>query len=467
MSIQSSIYVKDGQLVQLDDIIAKFNTFPQQYGGLTFTKDKYGKVTCTMNMDYTGKPVTMPYPIQVDEVHIISNTPVAAKTIRAIQFPFDLSVDEFHNGAIDMHTDLPVTLYQHITLRVRYYNDTHTETHAVMMNAIDKKSVNGIHNGYPFMIYNSDSTHEYPLDISIHGTRLVQAKQVSYNIPIYGYLPDSGTKTDIAYANIISSATHNVFEKTQLITPVWGFDGTSNQMVTSSEQNKKFTQAYSWYSYIPENEHYTASYNDRVEVKYDKEDDKTVNITATVLDVPHANEILIDKSFVISGLVWQRSVRNIINTVCFPCQILASEIKNATVYSISSLVPHETKPNEYTIPNDHLIPVETIEANTPYILIANEDNVQLDIQINGFRKISTLNPVTVKIPIEGDDSKEFEFRISYKRHQISELPDWEPAKFFGIASTTQQGYIAGELARLGPNATVIPGIAYLKIIDKE
>lgn len=454
--------MKDGQLVQLDDLISMVNTFPSQYGALTFTKDRYGKVTCTIDLDYIGETVHMPCPILVHEVHIIANRVVKAKTIQALSLPFDVSLDEINHGALDMHTDKNIQLMQHTSMRFNYDNKTHSATSSILMNYITNKSINGIHNGYPLMIYNP-TQDDYTINIHIYGQRYIQAKEVTFDIPIKGKLTQENITTQLSYSYYSTSSTHNVLKSTAISQPCWYFDGNSSQMIIVPDGTQVNIPAYSWYEYLPQNNHYNTTYNENVGIAYDRNADDDITIVATI-DIATANELVIDTSFVINGLVWERNMKHQMSTICFPCDLLASEIKNATVYSISKIVLVDDR---YKINPENLVPAKKIIANTPYIIIADEDNTQLDIQVSEFRKICTLNPNTVKIPIEDDDTKEFEFRVNYKRQHMQDIPDWDYGKFYGVTRDAQDTYEAGELAKVTGNAYIPAGLGYMKLIDKE
>lgn len=462
MNITNSVFIKDGQLVQLDDIISMANTFPVQYGALTFAKDRYGKVTCTIDLDYIGETVHMPWPILVHEVHIISNRVAKAKTLQALSLPFDVSLDEINNGAINMHTDKNIKLMQHTALRFNFDNKTHKAPSSVLMNYITAKATNGIHNGYPLMIYNP-TTDDYTINIHIYGQRYIQAKEVTFAIPVRGKLTQENITTQLSYSYYVTPTAHNVLKSTAISRPCWYFDGTSSQMIIVPDGTQVNIPAYSWYAYLPTDHHYTTTYNENVGIAYDQNAEDDIHIVATI-DIATAKELVIDPDFIINGLVWKRNMKHQMSTICFPCDLLASEIKNATVYSISKIVLVNDR---YKIKPEHLVPVEKIVANTPYIIIADEDNTQLDIQVSEFRKIGTLEPNTVKIPIEDDDTKEFEFRVNYKSQHMQDIPDWDYGKFYGVTRDAQDTYDAGELAKVTGIAYIPAGLGYMKLIDKE
>lgn len=82
-----------------------------------------------------------------------------------------------------------------------------------------------------------------------------------------------------------------------------------------------------------------------------------------------------------------------------------------------------------------------------------------------YRKVSTLDPVVLTVPVENKSDIEFEFRISWKHMYLGDMEDWEQDKFYGIAGKDKYSYHIGELVRAMSTASVRASVTYLKLRD--
>lgn len=466
MHITNSVFMKDGQLVQLDDILSMANTFPAKYGALSFTKDRYGKVTCVMDLNYTGEPVTLPYAIKVDHIEIISNYVIGPGGFLTLTVPFDISADELYDGTVDLHGGTNIKFYQATDLRQDYNNKTGRVSFSLSLKTVLSTTLNGIHIGRPCAIYNNDSTNNFAIHISIQGPRYVSPIPTTMQLPFKGRITNSDDtviNTGLAYSFMQDPKLITMLSPAQITYPSYSY--VDAVLTRCKDGEYRTVNTSEWYLSITPVYNYSTAYNDFVMIHYDmpNHEIKNTQVSAEV-DIANATELVINPSVAINGLVWKRNMKHQMDTICFPCDLLASEIKNATVYSISKIVLVDDK---YKINPENLVPVENIVANTPYIIIANDDNSQLDIQMSEFRKLSTANQLTVKIPIENDDTKEFEFRVNYKHQQMQDIPDWDYGKFYGVTRYAQDTYDAGELAIVTGTSYISAGLGYMKLIDKE
>ena len=442
--------------------------WPRQYGALTFYKVD-DKIICIINLAYDGTDsCTMPEAIEVDEIRIVHNKELLPGTVYTIVFPFDVSLEEVQSNIIDYHTEQTIKIYNLYEIKNIYNNTNHTVQHKTTMKNINLAAANGIHNGKGYVIYNIDTENSYVINITIPGKRTVYYRPTVIDIPTVGSITPENINTDIGYNKYEYCKLASTDKLMTIGAPYWYFNGADSKMYRLTDDNTITLNALSFYIDYPSvpEQHINPFEYVTVDV-IDTPGNNTCDVLSNI-DVYNAEELNIDKSYVTNGLTYVRTFKDVVGTVCFPCDLLASEIKNATVYSLNKVIFDAEEPKEskqYKITEECLTPVDKINANTPYIIIANENGAQLDIQMTEYRKVSTLDPVVLTVPVENKSGVEFEFRISWKHMYFGDMEDWEPKRFYGIVGKDKYSYHIGELAMASATASIRASMAYLKLRD--